>query len=1293
MNTHHKDMNTHHTPHHADDTSAIIAQAAFSILRPFRHPLCHALSRTATTRLLGLLLLLLTPALSRAEGDGSAENPYVISDLSSIASYGLDKHYRIAADLSIPAGFSTISGSFTGRLEGVANDDGLFPVLSGLTQPIFETLDGGQVCNIMLQNVNITGRSGPVGAICCTAQGAARIYNCGILPTDPGDIRSNPSQLGSSDSYCGGLVGLLIGSSTARVINCFSFADIVSGDTVAGLVGCNRYTSSQQNYTNAATTHLRTMVMNCMYYGEITGGNKKYPVYGTKSPMKNDDANGINPYCYFYGGAQFSQSFTHIDNYAYSWPADEEYLTRFEYYRSILNSNRRLCAWWVNGTLDEAPTDEAMQFVAKWVLDPTMAPYPILKKWGKYPSVINADTARVWDAAEQQWVTRTAAAPYEGKRLGWLTVHVKPGARTTYSGPDVVLSLPILDMDTLHFDYNYAKVQLPYYNTAFGNPSAATWDEKYAGNYTDAVVTGWKIMKVNGSTIGTGTFVGEADKTMEGYEYSDKAWESGYNFADRTCSNKDLYAISGRVFAQGGYYYVPEGVTEIEIEAYWGKAFYLQNSGHYVDRVNVTHKGEKYGDPFKPAGTLPSTFQGQAVFTDLQEAIKGLQTIDDAPTVYDQALVLVGNFHTKNRSNSIAHYLDSKIHPFTITSVDLDFDEEPDYILAFQFRNTTDRPGVQPIRFDFLPVPELGLAVRHNAGAYCIGILVPEGHFEITETSFMHTTQFEYSSNKDHYHWSETKAGIILNGGHFEQIVARYGNKERFSYFIMGGHFRMLRFTPGHHATDSDNKTRHCAVNVIGADVPELYLSGIYAPNKHSIEDNPHCYINGGRFDIVAGSGYEEVNGDVMFKIDHALIDEFYGGGINAAIPIGGSVDVTINHSRVRKYCGGPQVGNIGTNKSSKSVSTSATGTIFGEYYGAGNGGTSYYREPTGDGTPGNMWSEADWRKVDNNIKNGGNYNKFKPAYLSVSTYDNEKGNHALFEFEVFNSSNGLDDGCVTRTFTYWGKFGTTTIYGDVTSRLDSCIVEGNFYGGGNLGTVTGGTVNSTLSNTIVRGSAYAGGFSAQIPSFRIHDTSSVVFPKKSVGYIYEKGHMDYVKEADGSDRYYTWTNECPSGVSTTKPTFQGADNRWYCYTTQSLDGLGNVEGNTRLTIDGTSHIGTDGDAETGHVFGGGNESHVTQGDTRVVVTGQATVLGNVYGGGNVGQADRSTNVVVEGEAHVKGHVFGGGRKASVGTDASDTARVSVRGRAHVDLNVYGGGEMGIANGKTKVEIGDPTQE
>ena len=1160
----------------------------------------------------------------------------------------MSAHYILVEDVSATVVEKLYSNTaFTGIFEGEAQPDGNFPKITGLTHALFQTITGGTVKNIALESVgiDIQTASTNVGAIANEAKGASRIYNCGILSGSVGGTK-----------YVGGIVGQISG--TTRVINCYSYAEITGGSTTAGIVGYNSETSTQDA--------LKTMVMNCMFYGNITGGSTKKPVYGGYV-FSNAGASGINNYNYYRNGKDvtFDDSYANFAAYNCTLPADEEYLTRFEYYRSILNSNKKLCTWWINGTSGTAPTDEDVETVgiAKWVLDPEIAPYPILKKWGKYPSVINQDPEYVWNPKTKQKVSRTAAAPYQGKRLGTISVTVRAGAKhagtgiTTLTLPSVV----VMDMDTLNHDYGFAKIQLPYYNELFGDPTAnadTQWDKRYAGNYKDYVVTGWKITGVSGGNPGSfkGYAVTSVPKaisdvsagTVTPDDTSGNPWEDGFNFADRNCTNKDLYAKSGRVFAQGGYYYVPEGVTAITIEAYWGKAVYLHNSEHSLDRVNVaaqeTNDGKAdntppdFGSPFTPAGTLATTFQTSAVKTNLQDAIAAL-TNNASYTVYDQAIVLVGNVQVKNRGGSLS----SGSSPFTIMSCDLDMDNEPDYCLQFQQRNRTNRPAINPVRFDFLPVPELGLAIRTNTFAYTIGLMVPKGHFEITETSFMHTTQFEYDADI-----SKTEAPLILNGGHFEQIVVRYGPKDKTSYILMGGNFRMKRFTPGYHASNiSGGWVRHCAVNAIGGEYPEFYLSGIYSPDQTTRDnDNPHCYTNGGYFGLIAGAGYEQVKGDVTFKIDHSIIGEFYGGGINAAKPVTGKIDVTINNSLVGKYCGGPKVGVMSTvDGKLKTVTTNATGTTFGVFYGGGNGGTSYYRERKLDNT-GSFRASADkWE----------GYNAFNPLNQVSginAAYKNDNnakwGYHAEYEFEVFNSSNGLKSGeDVVRVYYRWAQFGTTTT-GDVTNNLTDCTITGNFFGGGNLANVTGDVKSNLKGDTHVYGSVFAGGFSASIPSFRVHDKSTVRIPSKDkAGNVDEQGSLDYYQDA-GKDRYYTWCYKNKSGevfphgvvipdrTSTStagKSAFQ-YDNKWYVLTTVSLEDLGTVSGSTSMTIDDNCIV-------DGNVYGGGDASKV-DGNTEMNII-KGSMMHDVYGGGNVANVGGDTKVILLGGT-INGDVYGGGK-------------------------------------------------
>ena len=491
-----------------------------------------------------------------------------ITNLSDITE--MDGDYELIQDIDASS-FSTISGTFSGTINGG------FHKIYNLSEPLFNTLTG-TVKNLTLEDVSISGHPGNTGAIACAAEGSARIYNVGILSGSVGGT-----------AYTGGLVGKLDGS--ARVINCYSYANITGGTTVAGLVGYNTTATRQDDSQEGFNNNVKTMVMNCMFYGDITGGTTKRPVYGGQIIKNNNSISstqyGINNYNYYCEeNATFDDNYNNISNYNNSWPVAKKHLTRFEVYRNILNTNRRLCTWWVSGTYDTCPTDADVETVgiAKWVLDPTIAPYPILKPWGKYYSTFDMDPENVYHYKTNQTVSRSVANPWEGKSNGTLSVTIKGGSNNSSASDsrDIVIT----DMDTLSYDYCAKKIQLPYYNEVFGDPNGATWAAKYGNNYTDKVVTGWEITTITGGTAGT--FDGS----------SSHAWEDGYNFADRQCTSKDLYATSGRVFAQGGYYYVPNGVENITITAQWASATYIDNTDHSYDRVYMS--GSQSGTHFAP---------------------------------------------------------------------------------------------------------------------------------------------------------------------------------------------------------------------------------------------------------------------------------------------------------------------------------------------------------------------------------------------------------------------------------------------------------------------------------------------------------------------------------------------------------------------------------------------------------------------------------------------------------------------------------------------------------------------
>lgn len=1187
--------------------------------------------------------------------------------VTSLSQIGTTGNYEIVSDIN--ASGHTSLASFTGTLTARAKADGTYPVISGLTVPLFTTATGATISNIMLQNVSIS-QAGYVGAIACTADGTTRIYNCGILPTTPEHDANNRSTVASTNSDCGSLVGYLDGY--ARVINCFSYANVAApadNDKIAGgLVGNNTTATTQGNSETNFNNNCKTMVVNCMFYGDITQGNIKRPVYGGTA-IVNNARDKVNNYNYFCEDEASYATYDAFSNYNYSWPVAKKYLQRFEVYRSILNSNRRLCTWWVNGTYNTAPTDANVEAVgiAKWVLDLSIAPYPILKKWAKYPSVINQDPDKRVNPSTKTWVNRGDASDHwgknmvpdtEGQILGSVTVSISGGDH--HSGSDSK-PINITAMDTEYKDYCYGKIQLPYYNEIFGDPDGSTWSAKYGDNYGEYVVTGWEITSTDGSDADGHSFLAD--------------WQDGYNFADRKCASKDLYETSGRVFAQGGYYYVPNGVKNITIKAHWGKAVYMCNPSNYLDRVN------NGGNDFYNSGALSFGGSGDilplwpttnTLKASLSDAVSAL-TQNASWTVYDQAIVLVGNYQNNAfhsaltlNCNSENDY-NSKAKPFTIMSADFDFDNEPDF--CFQGgMSGGGRINCHPIRFDFLMVPDITMAIRADNNYYGMRIWTPIGHFEVTETSYMYTTQFEYDTRSDSNR-KKHEAPMILNGGEHMQIVSSENytttnnnatstaRVEKTSYFLMGGNVYMHAFSPGCHGNKNIG-TRHCAINAIGGEFPKLYLSGMFNANFYNKTDNPHCYIDGGKFGLVAGAGMESVGGEneanggnVTFKINHSLIDEFYGGGINAQRPVTGNISVTIDNSYVKKYCGGPKLGDM-SNK--KTITTNATGTTFDEYYGGGNGGTNLLRDRKSDAGAGVAAPANDengynlWNK--DAIGNGQetNYGGYFTAFTPFG-YDANKGYQAEYEFEMLPRTSG-DSRVITRSYYHWASFSKTKV-APITNTITDCIFNGNFYGGGNLGAVDSPTsspnpaISSTLKgNTVVHGSVFGAGYSASATSFKVHDKTTVVYPyRDNAGFIHD-GSLDYEKISVAPLVYkeYIWIHDIPTewGLSTapspSNPTFSH-DGKWYVYTTENLTGLGTVTGNIELTIKDDTIVegkvfnedGTINPDEIGGVFGGGDESAV-DGNVTVILQGKTEVLGNVFGGGNHGAVSGNTTVNIE---------------------------------------------------------------
>lgn len=1069
-------------------------------------------------------------------------------------------HYVISQNIS---GGTPGVATFSGILEAAIDPATHMPYrITNLSAPLFTTLTG-TVKNLVIESVAISGHADNTGAIACTANGAARIYNVGILSGSVGGTTNT-----------GGLVGYLDG--TARVVNCYSYATITGGSNVGGIVGYNNGT------TTAANGKQMTMVFACMFYGDITGGSTKSPVYGGTiiSNAGTNTTSGVSNFNYFRLEAPYVQPTGVTYNCALG--AEDRFLQRFEFYRHLLNGQRKLAGWWATGTY----SGDAMM---KWVLLPDSIgsnhPYPVLMQQGKYPSVVNIDAEHA----------TTGKPRNQGGKLGTLTVNIQMGDGAVYTHPGTgeneakittsQLTLNITDKDPDHYNFNYYKVQLPYYNDV--------GTKNYTGN---RVVTGWKIVNITGGTKGTFTAADEF---------------GGYNFADREHWAKDLYGEGGanRIFNQGAYWDVPEGVTAITIEPYWAKCVYLADPN--ADKIYKSDMSAGYdvsnvggGKIFTNGNSYSIAGDNQLVYTSMGNAISsslfvGIVGDPNNQSVYDYAVVLVGNYHHLNSIEA------SKAKPYTITSIDLDGDNEPDYSYILRFDGRTE---CHPLRVDFINIPGLGMAQKSTGGtgSYNFGILIPKGWYESTNTSLLRFTQFEYENQAR----SETDA-LILQGGVMEQWVSynQKGRSNKIPYIHVGGNVWFKEFHTGCHQdknqTSGGNRfqpTKHSPISVTGGDFDEFYLTGLYVANAglDNYADNAECYINGGRFGTVCGAAMEGIGkangadntGNISWLIQNADIREFFAGGLNAAKPVTGNLSTTIVDSHVDIFCGGPKFGDMSANKT---VVTNATGCTFGTFFGAGYGGNSYSRyAPSNQNNVGNI----NW----NNWVRGQYTQAYNATYGGVST---------RFSYQFLPMSDNKTN--VARILIDFVKFSLATTR-NVTSTLTNCIVTGNFYGGGSLGKVDG-SVTSTLDSCTVNGNVYGAGFSASLPTVEV---DSIGF--RTEPYYYE-ALGTYRTGVKGQTTTYTWEHGNAISVDNTS---------YILYTTEDLTTLGTVTSNASLTITGNSRIGTvENDPLTGHVFGGGEESKV-QGDTHVILSGAAEVFGNVFGGGNKGSVDGNTSVILE---------------------------------------------------------------
>lgn len=254
-----------------------------------------------------------------------------------------------------------------------------------------------------------------------------------------------------------------------------------------------------------------------------------------------------------------------------------------------------------------------------------------------------------------------------------------------------------------------------------------------------------------------------------------------------------------------------------------------------------------------------------------------------------------------------------------------------------------------------------------------------------------------------------------------------------------------------------------------------------------------------------------------------------------------------------------------------------------------------------------------------------------------------------------------------------------TAVTGTTVEISGEAQVNGNVYAGGNRGGQVTGNTSVKVNGGTVSGNVFGGGYASDITG-----TTSLVMTGGTVNGALlgggEEGNVgDTSIEVSGGTIY--------SGVAG--------------------GGASGTAGNTKVHITGDTQITGDG---YGVVLGGGqyigadveNTSVVIEGNVRITDTwavedgGTGLNYGYVYGGGWSGSVNGDTNVVVKGNALVASGVLGGGSWSD-----SDPYEGSVKGNTYVEIAenavigdthegyVYGGGWGQNVEGSATVVIKD----
>ena len=855
-------------------------------------------------------------------------------------------------------------------------------------------------------------------------------------------------------------------------------------------------------------------------------------------------------------------------------------------------------------------------------------------------------------------------------------------------GEDVVTTQILCDSQSLGSnDYTDGKIVL-YRNGENGIDFTASKVE-YNGVEYDRILTGWKLTSV----------------IKNGKEITEFIEPENQNYADKTNANKDI----GTTYAQNGWYIVPDGVTEITVEAVYARAIYVRSpyDKMYYDEYHIFYYGENNDGKTtldgqavaKSSDDNDGSTEEKAVAT-LKKAYE-LMTASSDLTVYDTAFVLCGdmyeiNYHTsgnkyateiagtyKNYSNKNLGYNSSKTKPVTITNKNKSnynfYTISPAYDL-----NVYSSLRLDNIYLTILPIDNVKKV--HTESSVAVNTYVRNRQFRFQNSNMIFETTETVTSDSIAMWYRDIKF-MKINGGKWNptyeyDIVNATLNGS--NCIVIGGlaNIGYISTSSVENRTNSENYiTNPHKLVITGGNITEgIYGTGYV--HGGNIKGDVYVFVSGGKIANIFGGGNgsvypnEEENGNVNIIITGGIFGNIYGGGKYYTSKIYGDVNIKVNNAKVTgNIYGGGIGGQVEGNVNIDIKSSKISGNIFGGGLGLTDKieYTIFFENSILNEGKSNYNNKAEISKI---TKWDEAPNKF-PAYdESTSEIIARKYHQCKY------NSNSL------YTFSEIGiKYflSLSTIGKDITMNIENSTIEQNIYGGGSIGLVQG-NINVIMKNTNVDGTVYGGG-DGKTTSTAVEIYSPIQDYKEltSVGmdnntkvgdfsWISDDNILRYFKGIyDGKNKVVYNEDNTTTAFSELSSEAQEVITK---YGTEQLvyssdaDKLGYVEGDITLKIEGGSYKSA--------IYGGGNSGQV-KGKVTLEIE-KASTSQDIYAGGNIGNVEQDTKLIINSGTY--GTVFGGGYSGKV---LGNSIVKVIKGTY---TNVYGGGNQSYIQGSTDVTVG-----